>query len=109
MQFAPVGTHNDCTVVSRNMTDWQLASLLLFVARNQMAFSLSVQWELHVVLSRTKQSNHSLLCEKSILLCLSCEDKNNYTKQTVVLISLESLMWQNAPMLQTYTSTQKVF
>lgn len=90
------------------MTDWQLASLLLFVARNQMAFSLSVQWELHVVLSRTK-SNHSLLCKKSILLCLSCKDKNNYTKQTVVLISLVSSTWQNAPMLQTYTSTQKVF
>lgn len=68
--------------------------LFIFAAHNQCFFSVSVQWELHVVFRWSEQSNHNLLCNGRISLCESWERKTRSEGFTFQ----QSLTWQKVPM-----------
>lgn len=68
-----------------------------------MQFPLSVQGGI-VCCFQVNSRIISLLCKRGILLCVSCEDNANTTQQAVMLILLESIMWQNTPVQQNIQS-----
>lgn len=68
-----------------------------------MQFPLSLQGGI-VCCLQVNSRIISLPCKRGILLCVSREDNATTTQQLVMLILLESIMWQNAPVQQNIQS-----